>query len=133
MSWVWLAEALERIGEQMALRAYKPCSHPGCAELIREGSYCDEHKKAKQKAQDERRGSASKRGYDSRWNKVRRLYMNQEPLCERCKEKGLIVPADLVHHKKRIAEGGSIYDFANLMSCCARCHDEIHREQGDKW
>ena len=45
----------------------RPCAAPGCPSLITAGSRCPDHQKARYKAQDARRGSPSKRGYDRTW------------------------------------------------------------------
>ena len=67
---------------------------------------------------DERRGSARKRGYDYRWEKVRSLHLANEPLCRMCSR-----PADLVDHITPIRDGGERLDDDNLQSLCRRCHD----------
>ena len=117
----------------MPMKPLKPCNQQGCPELIRDGRYCERHKKEKQKVQDERRGSASERGYDSLWQRARLMYLRQHPLCQRCYESGQVMPAVLVHHIQSLSRGGKRLDFSNLMSLCIPCHDAIHREQGDKW
>ena len=62
----------------------------------------------------------------TRWEKLRKLKLNHSPLCELCQKQGLITPAVLVHHIKPIEDGGSMYDYDNLMSLCANCHNKIH-------
>lgn len=116
----------------MPRKPMRPCNQQGCAELISTGRYCIKHQRAEYKRQDDRRGSAAERGYGGAWPKIRAHQLRQHPLCERCQEQGDITAATLVHHIKRIAEGGS-NSFDNLMSLCIKCHDAIHMEQGDKW
>jgi 5-methylcytosine-specific restriction protein A len=72
---------------------------------------------------DERRGSSRARGYDYRWEKVRRMHLANEPLCRMC---GRL--ADLVDHIQPIRDGGERLDDANLQSLCRSCHD---RKTGD--
>jgi 5-methylcytosine-specific restriction protein A len=133
--------------------ALKYCKYPGCYELVNTG-YCDRHKSVKRicrfprcpeeategyycakhtprKRADDKRGSSASRGYDYQWAKVRASYLASHPLCENCLLLNTVTPAVLVHHKKRIAEGGAPYDFNNLQSLCYRCHEEIHSSQGD--
>lgn len=117
----------------MPIKPFRPCNQMGCPELIRDGRYCERHKKEKQKQIDTSRGSSKDRGYDGRWQQVRALCLKRNPLCQRCHEAGLIRPAALVHHVKSISKGGAVYAFDNLRALCTACHDVIHREQGDKW
>ena len=51
--------------------------------------------------------------------------------CSRCREKGLVVPANTVHHKKYLRRHPNIaLDDDNLESICERCHyDEHHRKK----
>lgn len=117
----------------LPVKALRPCNYFGCAELIREGRYCEKHAKQTQRQMDDRRGSSAARGYNGQWQRVRMLHLKRQPLCQRCYQQGIIRPADLVHHIQSISKGGARLDTSNLMSCCTACHDAIHREQGDKW
>ena len=108
----------------------KRCIYPRCSEYAEEGSnYCKEH--SIRKRADNKRGSSRSRGYDYKWEKVRKEYITRHPLCERCESLGIITSAVLVHHKVRLADGGEAYNPDNLMSLCYRCHEEIHMEHGD--
>ncbi len=62
------------------------------------------------------------RGYDSRWDKVRRMHLQAEPLCRRCATLGRTTPAVMVDHILPIADGGAVLDEDNLQSLCIRCH-----------
>lgn len=52
-------------------------------------------------------------------------------MCERCFERGKLVPAEIVHHIDHITET-NINDpsvtlsFGNLMRVCRDCHAELH-------
>jgi len=46
----------------------------------------------------ENRGSARQRGYDSRWERARLVYLRQFPLCVKCEASGLFVAATVVDH-----------------------------------
>jgi 5-methylcytosine-specific restriction protein A len=73
--------------------------------------------------------------YNSReWRQVRIAKLERNPLCEVCDSKGLVVPAQCVHHIIPIETAHSFDDmrrlafrFDNLMSLCFACHGEIHR------
>ena len=108
----------------------KICQSPGCSNLS-SGAYCEEHKRIKRQHDD--RESAYKRGYDRKWQAVRKSYLSKYPLCEMCEANGITKIADLVHHIIRIKDGGDRLNSKNLMSLCIKCHDKVHNEQGHKW
>ena len=103
----------------------KPCSYPGCPALSDSGR-CEKHRRQEKERYDATRGNSGERGYDAVWQRARRRKLNQDPLCEACEAKGLVVRAVLVHHIKPIAEGGERLAMSNLMSLCTACHEEIH-------
>lgn len=116
------------------MKPMKPCKHPGCRKISPDG-YCDEHKKIRDKKyrnnQDNKRLGASERGYNWNWHKVRKMKLNKDPLCERCKKEKKVVVATLVHHKDRNPKNNI---EENLESLCVICHEEEHKEdrKGDK-
>lgn len=68
------------------------------------------------------RPPAHKRGYDSRWYRVRRSYIIKHPLCEKCSLLGRTVMAAIVDHIVPLSAGGPKYDHSNLQSLCRSCH-----------
>lgn len=98
------------------------CLYPGCNNIVQSG-YCDEHKKYNH---PDDRPSSHKRGYTTKWEKVRAVKIKQNPLCEMCEKKGIITPSDIVHHIVPISQGGAVLDYDNLMSLCNKCHAEVH-------
>ena len=69
-----------------------------------------------------------------RWLKLRKKKIQANPLCEDCKESGLITPATEVHHvipcesaKTITAMEGLMFDYNNLRSLCHDCHVLIHK------
>lgn len=64
----------------MPSKPKRPCSEPGCRALV-DGRYCGAHARAERKRVDVQRGTAASRGYDSRWQKVRRSFLASHPLC----------------------------------------------------
>ena len=53
-------------------------------------------------------------------------------LCERCAKKGLIVPADVVHHKvyispENIGDPAVTLNWKNLEALCWSCHEAEHK------
>lgn len=99
--------------------ARRQCSKSGCPLLAKVGSRCEDHAKVQREEQDEWRESSWDRGYDNRWQKVRKMKLAASPVCERCG-----TSAALVHHKDRDS-GNSLAD--NLESLCFFCHKEEHR------
>ena len=115
----------------MPRKPKKPCAYPGCPKLT-DGLYCEEHKKITNQLY-EKYGRKYKRSerYGSAWQKVRTRYVKLHPFCELCFEEGYIGHADIVHHIKPLAEGGT-NDESNLMSVCFHHHEQIHRRRGDR-
>lgn len=68
------------------------------------------------------------------WVRCRESYLKKTGgLCERCYAKGMVVPAEIVHHKKwitqeNINDPNITLNFDNLMAVCRLCHEEIHHE-----
>ena len=55
-------------------------------------------------------------------------------LCERCRTKGLIVPAEEVHHKihltpENINQPEIALNWRNLIALCKDCHMKEHRKE----
>lgn len=69
------------------------------------------------------------------WQQTREAYIKSVGrLCERCRAKGLIVPAEIVHHKVHLNEMNVMnesiaYGFDNLEALCRSCHAEEHEEE----
>ena len=103
----------------MPINPISACRHPGCAGLGTERGYCPAHKKEKAKLEDLRRGSAASRGYNYRWQKYVKYYINNHPLCVKCK-----APADTVDHIIPIKgqDDPLFWDPDNHQSLCIPCH-----------
>lgn len=108
----------------MARRGPVPCSEPGCPELVPYGTkYCDKHKALH--VGD--RKSAASRGYNSRWQKARRLFL-QKPenvFCVECKKQGILKRAIVVDHI--VPHRGNqklFWDESNWQALCKTCHDK---------
>jgi 5-methylcytosine-specific restriction endonuclease McrA len=100
----------------------KPCLD--CGTLIRfqrggrSASRCDECASRHQRERDQRRGSASQRGYGEGWRKVRAEVLERDGWqCQHCGQ-----PANTVDHLVSLAEGGSRLDPNNLVACCSDCN-----------
>ena len=115
----------------MPRKPKRPCAYPNCPKLS-DGLYCEEHKKiVNQKYEKYGRKYKKNERYGSAWQKVRARYIKLHPFCELCFKEGYVGHADIVHHIKPLAEGGT-NDESNLMSVCFHHHEQIHRRRGDR-
>lgn len=78
-------------------------------------------------------GTNARRLYDSNaWKETRTAYLKSAGgLCERCSANGLVVPAEVVHHKVPLTEDNATdtsvsLSFDNLQALCRKCHAEVH-------
>lgn len=116
----------------MPRRPKRPCSFPGCPKLT-DGRFCEEHGKVEAKRYEKYdRTPEMKKRYGRTWKRIRDRHIAAFPLCEMCKRKGLVTPAEEVHHIKPLAQGGT-NDEENLMSLCKVCHSEITAKEGGRW
>ncbi len=122
----------------MPSAAPRPCRHPGCGTLVRDGSgFCGKHQADRTlgKFADERRGSRQSRGYGAEWEQTRkRILRRDKGLCQPCLSNGRPRPARQVDHKVPKFEGGTD-DDDNLQSICNECHvaktaEEAKRARG---
>lgn len=59
------------------------------------------------------------------WRKLRAAKLKASPLCQHCKERGLLKPAKAVDHDTPINRGGEPFpDLDRLTSLCEPCHNE---------
>ncbi len=78
---------------------------------------------ALRRARERERLSASRRGYDRTWERFRRGYLAEHPLCADCMQHGVTRAATDVHHVAKIVDSPDRrLDPANLMSLCQECH-----------
>ena len=67
------------------------------------------------------------------WKKCRAGYLaSVGGLCERCAKKGLIVPAEQVHHKTKLTpenlnDPSITLNWDNLEALCMDCHQAEHK------
>jgi len=70
------------------------------------------------------------------WQNVRSIVWNRaHGMCERCAERGELVPADVVHHKiplspENMNDLSISLNADNLIALCDACHTEVHQELG---
>ncbi len=117
----------------MPSKLARGCAHGGCAVLTTDPScYCPEHKKVHQRQQDSHRGSSAQRGYGIRWQRARRWFLAEHPVCVECYTKGVVEPSTTVDH--RIPHRGDMkvfWDTTNWQALCKHHHDaKTARESG---
>ena len=106
----------------MPSAAPKPCSHPGCPALVRDGtSRCPKHPSTNRFG-DKGRASRHERGYGSEWDKKREgVLLRDCGLCQACARQHRVTLAREVDHIVPKAEGGTD-DDTNLEALCRPCH-----------
>jgi 5-methylcytosine-specific restriction protein A len=110
------------LGRVMPRKAGVPCKRPGCVGIVRDGE-CSKCGASRYRTQDNR-ASANKRGYGSRWRRLRRMVLARQPLCVICEQHGRIEPAVDVHHIRAKRDGG-LDTFENLQALCHSCHSKV--------
>jgi 5-methylcytosine-specific restriction protein A len=95
----------------MPQRAKQVCSYPGCPNID-----CQVHSK---RTPDDR-PSATARGYGRRWQRLRKMYLRANPICE---EEGCNRPATDVDHIVPKRHGGTD-QWENLQALCHSCHSK---------
>ena len=106
----------------MPRKSKVPCQQPGCPELVEAGTkYCEKHKRQ----HPEIIRSANSRGYGSAWQKFRKRFLAEHPLCEECMKKGRYVKAtDIDHIKAHRGDQSLFWDQGNMMALCHSCHSK---------
>lgn len=105
----------------MPYKPKKPCSCVGCKNLTYD-KYCDEHKALDKHTEE--RPSANKRGYNTRWQKARAVYLSHHPLCAECEKHGRLTPATVVDHiVPHKGDSKLFWDKDNWQPLCKQCHD----------
>jgi 5-methylcytosine-specific restriction protein A len=58
------------------------------------------------------------------WQKFRKRFLAERPLCEDCTSEGRVGAATDVHHKQKLRDRPELkYEEGNLMPLCKACHD----------
>ena len=113
----------------MPTAARRPCTWPGCAALVSDGSRCVDHKR---KA-EQQRGSAHERGYTSAWVKARAAYLARHPLCVHCERDGRVTASRVVDHKTPHRGDKTLFwdSDGNWQPLCKPCHDS-HKQRAER-
>lgn len=68
------------------------------------------------------RAGQTERVWGSRWVKLRREVLTDEPLCRSCKKMGFVSLATEVDHIVPLWMGGKEFERDNLQPICRECH-----------
>ena len=111
----------------MPTRPNIPCRHPGCPALVPYGQmYCKQH----ESLHPEKVRSASDRGYDGRWRKARKQFLNSHPLCVECIKEGRYVKAtDVDHIIPHRGDQKLFWDRGNWQALCHHHHSMKTRRE----
>lgn len=102
----------------MPMKPLNPCRHPGCPNLT-SGRYCDTHTSYCKRA------SAHERGYTSKWQKLSKLFLKKNPLCNECLRNGKLSPAAVVDHiTPHRGDETLMWSENNWQALCKNCHDK---------
>ena len=120
----------------MPSSAPRPCCAPACGGIAVSRGYCEEHKAPVRvrKAQDDRRGTAHQRGYGSDWRRLSRRYRAENPFCELCESRGLLVAVQLVDHVIPVDVRPDLRMYEeNLCGLCRPCHFRKTSEDEERY
>ena len=107
--------------------AMKPCSYPGCPELVYRGR-CEQHAEAPR--QEYQRDPERQRLYDRKWQARRRRQLAAYPWCADCLKDGIYTPATDVHHVIPHRGNVSVFNSSPLQSLCHPCHTKHTNAEG---
>nr|DAO08734.1 MAG TPA: HNH endonuclease [Caudoviricetes sp.] len=73
--------------------------------------------------------------HSSQWQKVRDMALRRDGYqCQRCKARGIVCPAEEVHHIKALrVDWSRRLDLRNLVCLCHRCHMEVEKGAPGEW
>ena len=98
----------------------KPCSHPGCGVLVRDGTgRCPKHPRADWR----KKVDAPKRMTGRKLQAAREALFRENPLCVECEKHGRVRLAVVRDHTVSLGEGGLDVP-ENTQGLCDPCHDE---------
>lgn len=108
----------------MPYKSKHPCSQQGCPELVDAGKkYCEKHLPL----HPEYTRPANKRGYGSRWNKARKLFLQEHPFCVHCLKEDppkYVKATDVDHIIPHRGDQKLFWDKKNWQALCHSCHSK---------
>lgn len=78
----------------------------------------------------ERRGSARERGYTTRWDKARKTFLREHPLCRMCQGQGRVAAATVVDHiVPHRGDQALFWNTDNWQPLCKSHHDSAKQAE----
>src|SRR3989304_544110 len=108
----------EEPGVMMPTSAPRPCSYPGCSNLVRSGR-CELHP---MQVVDQHNPEHQQLYNTRRWKMIRRLQLSQHPWCEGCLRANIYTPATDVDHIEPHRGDPARFYTGKLQSLCVPCH-----------
>ena len=69
------------------------------------------------------RKSSTQRGYNYTWQKFRKVYLKENPLCAFCQQQNIVTPATVVDHiEPHRGDKKLFWNMDNLQPLCHSCH-----------
>lgn len=98
--------------------------------LDKKGLYCDKcRRNIRININKRTNNNETQKVYNkSIWRKVKAEALKRSNhMCEVCRVKGKVTPADHVHHIIKVSDGNSSthYNLDNLIAVCAKCHNKV--------
>jgi 5-methylcytosine-specific restriction protein A len=119
----------QRTGLIMPNKPLHPCNKPGCPDLTSE-RFCSEHQKQYDSKYDQERGTSSERGYGTTHRRWRTLVLSRDPLCVKCKERGILKASTDADH----IDGNPHNTLLNNgQGLCHECHSSKTARENKRW
>jgi 5-methylcytosine-specific restriction protein A len=113
----------------MPTSSLKPCSYPGCSELVKHGR-CTRHQQEARAIENAERDPKVKALYNStRWLGIRAGVLARSPWCEQCLKDGRYVQARHVDHIQPHHGNVSAFFSGPFQSLCIPCHSRKTLEE----
>ena len=113
----------------MPVAAPRPCTHPGCGVLVRDGSgRCAKHPKPEWQT---KRATPTTRITGRRLQRMRAELFAHDPLCAECRRLGRVTLATQRDHITPLCDGGND-DPGNVQGLCGPCHDEKSQREAQR-
>lgn len=105
----------------MPSAAKRWCSQPGCPQFATKEGRCPGHQRSKERTNS----AAWHHLYDASWQRYRRAYLAEHPLCVVCRrDRQDLIPATVVDHiEPHEGDLELFWDPANHQATCKPCHD----------
>lgn len=106
---------------RMATLTPSACYKVGCLAPAERGTTaCEQHRRPRRPARS--LSSHSKQRHGRPWQRLRRMKLRRNPLCQDCLAQGVVRAAVVVDHVVALSLGGSVMKLENLRSLCHNCH-----------